>query len=376
METGNVFPAVEGGGRVWIQCAYERIHKLCRRCGRVGHTMPICPIEDDRELNRFLYDHFCNDAEVLGLRVHDDDSFKLYTASIRAHRHMPKRRFTRIPESYIQEINVRYMENRVGWVANSFRYELIVAKGSSTPLMLEFQREGGSEETDRHRHQRPQHYGQGSESNRGGTQEEGTSASLRRRRRTEGTGSRKNRGQTRGRTFKDTGLGGGEETDPEFDGGMVDDPLVRLPSDFPVELDEEDFQWNPRPVRFYEEDGQLKEEEVVKINGQTQAFREPSVSWEKFFTTENQRTLSEWWEQDFFISAGRWEEVGEEFNEELNGDNHGGREGGSRGNRGLGEIFGLGFHIQEPLHNCGLQGCDIAEQFTALGARGFNEERK
>ncbi|KAK9985047.1 hypothetical protein SO802_034572 [Lithocarpus litseifolius] len=33
---------LDDGSRVWIQCRYERIHKLCKRCGLIGHTRRQC----------------------------------------------------------------------------------------------------------------------------------------------------------------------------------------------------------------------------------------------------------------------------------------------------------------------------------------------
>ena len=33
---------LDDGSRVWIQCRYERIHKLCTRCGLIGHTRGQC----------------------------------------------------------------------------------------------------------------------------------------------------------------------------------------------------------------------------------------------------------------------------------------------------------------------------------------------
>ena len=29
---------LDDGARTWIQCHYERVHKLCTRCGLIGHT--------------------------------------------------------------------------------------------------------------------------------------------------------------------------------------------------------------------------------------------------------------------------------------------------------------------------------------------------
>ena len=33
---------LDDGNRVWIQCRYERIHKVCTKCGLLGHTRPQC----------------------------------------------------------------------------------------------------------------------------------------------------------------------------------------------------------------------------------------------------------------------------------------------------------------------------------------------
>ena len=33
---------LDDGSRTWIQCRYERVHKLCTRCGLIGHTRRQC----------------------------------------------------------------------------------------------------------------------------------------------------------------------------------------------------------------------------------------------------------------------------------------------------------------------------------------------
>lgn len=33
---------LDNGSRVWIQCRYERIHKLCKRCRLIGHIRRQC----------------------------------------------------------------------------------------------------------------------------------------------------------------------------------------------------------------------------------------------------------------------------------------------------------------------------------------------
>lgn len=33
---------LDDGKRTWIQCRYERVHKLCTRCGMIGHARNRC----------------------------------------------------------------------------------------------------------------------------------------------------------------------------------------------------------------------------------------------------------------------------------------------------------------------------------------------
>uniref|UniRef100_A0A7N2MRR8 Zinc knuckle CX2CX4HX4C domain-containing protein n=1 Tax=Quercus lobata TaxID=97700 RepID=A0A7N2MRR8_QUELO len=33
---------MDGGSKIWIQCRYEQIHKLCAKCGLIGHTKGQC----------------------------------------------------------------------------------------------------------------------------------------------------------------------------------------------------------------------------------------------------------------------------------------------------------------------------------------------
>ena len=33
---------LDDGARIWIQCRYERVHKLCNRCGLIGHIRGQC----------------------------------------------------------------------------------------------------------------------------------------------------------------------------------------------------------------------------------------------------------------------------------------------------------------------------------------------
>lgn len=45
---------MDNGSKTWIQCRYERVHKLCNRCGMIGHTQGQCTLSmDDIEMMIF-----------------------------------------------------------------------------------------------------------------------------------------------------------------------------------------------------------------------------------------------------------------------------------------------------------------------------------
>ncbi len=33
---------LDNGDRIWVQCRYERVHKVCTKCGLIGHTRAQC----------------------------------------------------------------------------------------------------------------------------------------------------------------------------------------------------------------------------------------------------------------------------------------------------------------------------------------------
>ena len=33
---------MDNGERIWVQCRYERLHKVCTKCGLIGHTRAQC----------------------------------------------------------------------------------------------------------------------------------------------------------------------------------------------------------------------------------------------------------------------------------------------------------------------------------------------
>lgn len=46
-------PCLDDGTRTWIQCRYERVHKLCTKCGLIGHARSQCSESMD-EMERML----------------------------------------------------------------------------------------------------------------------------------------------------------------------------------------------------------------------------------------------------------------------------------------------------------------------------------
>lgn len=42
---------LDNGDRIWVQCRYERVHKVCTKCGLIGHTRVQCTyLMEDVEL--------------------------------------------------------------------------------------------------------------------------------------------------------------------------------------------------------------------------------------------------------------------------------------------------------------------------------------
>ena len=45
---------LDDGSRVWVQCRYESVHKLCTRCGLIGHSRGHCT-QDMDEIERWIH---------------------------------------------------------------------------------------------------------------------------------------------------------------------------------------------------------------------------------------------------------------------------------------------------------------------------------
>lgn len=58
------------GGMIWVELEYERVHKICRRCGFIGHSLTTCRFaNDEKALEELLIDHFEDMAHTLGVAL-------------------------------------------------------------------------------------------------------------------------------------------------------------------------------------------------------------------------------------------------------------------------------------------------------------------
>ena len=51
--TAGFMLRLDDGSRTWVQCRYERVHKLCTWCGLIGHMRGRCNESMD-EIERML----------------------------------------------------------------------------------------------------------------------------------------------------------------------------------------------------------------------------------------------------------------------------------------------------------------------------------
>ncbi|CAL5420923.1 unnamed protein product [Camellia sinensis] len=89
------FLKLRDGHQHWVRCCYERVCKVCRNCGRIGHTITTCSLSF-AEAQRFLDDHFQDMGRQLHSPVITQELHPMYSASIRANAHRSDRRTTRI----------------------------------------------------------------------------------------------------------------------------------------------------------------------------------------------------------------------------------------------------------------------------------------
>ncbi|KAI8010504.1 hypothetical protein LOK49_LG06G02451 [Camellia lanceoleosa] len=83
------------GNHHWIEYQYERLCRLCRKCGKIAHTDGQCATPF-REGHNLIQHHLASVVQRLGPRVLHQEDQLMYTSRIRANADWPKRRSTRL----------------------------------------------------------------------------------------------------------------------------------------------------------------------------------------------------------------------------------------------------------------------------------------
>ncbi len=86
---------LDNGDRIWIQCRYERVHKVFTKCGLIGHTCAQCTylMEDVKQLLHHQRLHIQNQFQV-HYGFHPVEPH--FVNEIRAFYNHPQRRNTQI----------------------------------------------------------------------------------------------------------------------------------------------------------------------------------------------------------------------------------------------------------------------------------------
>ncbi|KAI8031014.1 hypothetical protein LOK49_LG01G03388 [Camellia lanceoleosa] len=93
--SSGFFLKLRDGHQHWVRCCYERMCKVCRNCGRIGHAIATCSLSF-AEAQRFLDDHFRDMGRQFHSPVMTQEPHPMYSASIRANAHRSDCHTTRI----------------------------------------------------------------------------------------------------------------------------------------------------------------------------------------------------------------------------------------------------------------------------------------
>ena len=86
---------LDDGSRVWVQCRYKRVHKLCTKCGLIGHTRGQCThAMDDVEL--MLYRQRLRIQELHHSQYRFDGLQPQFTNELRAYHNHGRRWATQV----------------------------------------------------------------------------------------------------------------------------------------------------------------------------------------------------------------------------------------------------------------------------------------
>ncbi|KAH7861174.1 hypothetical protein Vadar_022613 [Vaccinium darrowii] len=80
---------------LWVRCKYERIYKVCRACGLVGHTLPQCG-DSRKEAKMRIDDHLCEICQRHGTQMVVNNNLPMYNSNVRAYAHNDRRRNTHL----------------------------------------------------------------------------------------------------------------------------------------------------------------------------------------------------------------------------------------------------------------------------------------
>ncbi|OMO84704.1 hypothetical protein COLO4_21887 [Corchorus olitorius] len=85
----------DDGVRDWVDFKYERLHRLCVHCGRIGHTRTHCTFSD-LEVERDVTEQMEAIRREHGYDIGYDGRHKLFSSAMRAHHRRGRRKTTRI----------------------------------------------------------------------------------------------------------------------------------------------------------------------------------------------------------------------------------------------------------------------------------------
>nr|POE68186.1 uncharacterized protein CFP56_28996 [Quercus suber] len=77
---------------VWVQCRYEKVHKICKRCGLIGHTRGQCS-QNLEEVETSLYRQCMRIQRLHQVHFHFDTLEPLFSNDLRAF-YNPRMRWT------------------------------------------------------------------------------------------------------------------------------------------------------------------------------------------------------------------------------------------------------------------------------------------
>lgn len=96
---------MDDGSRVWIRCNYERVHKLCTKCGLIGHSRGQCThCMQDIEIMLFRQRLRIQDLHQVQFRF--DALQPQFSNDLRAYHNLRRRWTTQIRYGFLNQAHV------------------------------------------------------------------------------------------------------------------------------------------------------------------------------------------------------------------------------------------------------------------------------